>query len=76
MEPSFHAAGAYGSCQLFMEAARQAGTLDADAMRDVLLALETQTVFGSFAVDERGYQTANRGLFIQWQGRPQGHSLA
>jgi branched-chain amino acid transport system substrate-binding protein len=66
-EPSFHAAGAYGSCQLFMEAARRAGTLDADAMRDVLLALETQTVFGSFAVDERGYQTANRGLFIQWQ---------
>jgi branched-chain amino acid transport system substrate-binding protein len=66
-EPSFHAAGAYGSCQLFMEAARRAGTLDADAMRDVLLALETQTVFGSFAVDERGYQTANRGLFVQWQ---------
>jgi branched-chain amino acid transport system substrate-binding protein len=66
-EPSFHAAGAYGSCQLFMEAARRAGTLDAEAMRAVLLALETQTVFGRFAVDERGYQTANRGLFIQWQ---------
>jgi branched-chain amino acid transport system substrate-binding protein len=66
-EPSFHAAGAYGSCQLFMEAARSAGTLDADALRAALLALETQTVFGSFAVDERGYQTANRGLFIQWQ---------
>jgi branched-chain amino acid transport system substrate-binding protein len=67
VEPSFHAAGAYGSCQLFMEAARQAGSLDADAMRDALLALETQTVFGSYAVDGRGYQTANRGLFIQWQ---------
>ncbi|CAN5785142.1 amino acid ABC transporter substrate-binding protein [soil metagenome] len=66
-EPSFHAAGAYGSCQLFMEAARRAGTLDADALRDALLALEIQTIFGSFAVDERGYQTANRGLFIQWQ---------
>jgi branched-chain amino acid transport system substrate-binding protein len=67
MEPSFHAAGAYGSCQLFMEAARQAGTLDAEAMRDAVLAMRTQTVFGSFAVDERGYQIANRGLFIQWQ---------
>jgi branched-chain amino acid transport system substrate-binding protein len=66
-EPSFHAAGAYGSCQLFMEAARTAGSLDADALRDALLALETQTIFGTFAVDERGYQTANRGLFIQWQ---------
>ena len=65
--PSFHAAGAYGSCQLFMEAARQAGSLDAEVLRDVLLNLETQTIFGDFAVDERGYQTANQGLFVQWQ---------
>jgi branched-chain amino acid transport system substrate-binding protein len=65
--PSFHAAGAYGSCQLLMEAARRAGSLDADALRAQLLNLETRTVFGDFAVDERGYQTANRGLFVQWQ---------
>jgi branched-chain amino acid transport system substrate-binding protein len=67
MEPSFHAAGAYGSCQIFMEAIRRAGSLDAEALRSELLSLETRTVFGDFAVDERGYQTANRGLFIQWQ---------
>jgi branched-chain amino acid transport system substrate-binding protein len=65
--PSFHAAGAYGSCQLFMEAARRAGGLRSGALREALLGLEMQTVFGSFAVDGRGYQTANRGLFIQWQ---------
>lgn len=65
--PSFHAAGAYGSCQLFMEAARRAGSLDPDMLREQLLSLETQTVFSEFAVDERGYQTANRGLFVQWQ---------
>jgi branched-chain amino acid transport system substrate-binding protein len=65
--PSFHAAGAYGSCQLFAEAATRAGGLDADAMREVLLGLETRTVFGDFAVDERGYQVANRGLIVQWQ---------
>ncbi len=65
--PSFHAAGAYGSCQLFMEAARLAGSLDQDALREQLLAMEMQTVFGPYAVDERGYQTANQGLFIQWQ---------
>jgi len=65
--PSFHAAGAYGSCQLFVEAARQAGSLDSEALREVLLNLETQTIFGDFAVDERGYQTANQGLFVQWQ---------
>jgi len=66
-QPSFHAAGAYGSCQLFMEAIERAGTLDSDAIRDELLNLETTTIFSEFSVDERGYQTANRGLFIQWQ---------
>lgn len=65
--PSFHAAGAYGSCQLFMEAARQAGTLESEALRSALLELETTTVFGPYAVDERGYQVANQGVFIQWQ---------
>jgi branched-chain amino acid transport system substrate-binding protein len=65
--PSFHAAGAYGSCQLFVEAATRAGTLDPDAMRRELLGLRTRTLFGDFAVDERGYQVAHRGLFIQWQ---------
>jgi branched-chain amino acid transport system substrate-binding protein len=66
-DPSFHAAGAYGSCQLFMEAARRAGSLESDALRRALLELETTTVFGPYAVDERGYQVANRGVFIQWQ---------
>jgi branched-chain amino acid transport system substrate-binding protein len=65
--PSFHAAGAYGSCQLLMAAAERAGSLDAEALRRELLALETTTVFGDYAVDERGYQTAHRGVFIQWQ---------
>ncbi len=65
--PSFHAAGAYGSCQLFMEAARRADSLDSDALREALLALRTTTVFGPFEVDERGYQIANQGVFIQWQ---------
>ena len=67
MEPSFHAAGGYGSCQLFAEAAERAGSLDSDALREELLNIETTTVFGDYAVDERGYQTANDGLFIQWQ---------
>lgn len=67
MEPSFHAAGAYGSCQIFTEAVQRTGTLDSDVLREALLNLETQTVFGPYAVDDRGYQTANTGLFIQWQ---------
>lgn len=67
MDPSFHAAGAYGSCQLFAEAVSSAGTLDAGALRTTLLQLEMQTVFSHYAVDERGFQVANSGLFVQWQ---------
>lgn len=68
MAPSFHAAGAYGSCMIFAEAVEKSGSLDSDEIREVLLSLETQTIFGNYAVDERGYQIANSGLFIQWQG--------
>ena len=67
MEPSFHAAGAYGSCQLLEKAVEKAGRLNSDAIREELLKLETQTVFSDFAVDDRGYQIANTGVFIQWQ---------
>ncbi len=65
--PSFHAAGAYGSCQIFMEAARRVGSLDSEKLREQLLKLKTKTIFSDYAVDERGYQLANKGLFIQWQ---------
>jgi branched-chain amino acid transport system substrate-binding protein len=65
--PSFHAAGAYAGCQLFMQAARQAGSLDSEKLREQLLTLKTKTIFSDYAVDERGYQTANKGLFVQWQ---------
>ncbi len=65
--PSFHAAGAYGSCRLLAQAVEMVGTLDDTAVRDTLLGMETTTVFGPFAVDERGYQVANQGVMIQWQ---------
>jgi branched-chain amino acid transport system substrate-binding protein len=65
--PSFHAAGVYGSCQIFVEAARQAGSLDSEKLREQLLKRKIKTIFSDYAVDERGYQIANRGLFIQWQ---------
>jgi branched-chain amino acid transport system substrate-binding protein len=67
MAPSFHAAGAYGSCQLFAKAVEHTGSLESDKLRQALLELETTTVFGPYAVDERGYQVANQGLTIQWQ---------
>lgn len=65
--PSLHAAGAYAGCQLLMEAARRAGSMDSERVRDQLLKLKTTTIFGDYAVDDRGYQTANKGLLVQWQ---------
>jgi branched-chain amino acid transport system substrate-binding protein len=65
--PSFHAAGAYAACQLLMEAVRQAGSLDSEKLREQLLKFKTSTIFSDYAVDERGYQIANKGLFVQWQ---------
>jgi branched-chain amino acid transport system substrate-binding protein len=32
-----------------------------------LLKLRTKTVFGDFAVDERGYQLAHKAVTVQWQ---------
>lgn len=65
--PSANSAEAYASCQLFVDAVRRAGSLDSDRLREELLNLKTKTVFGDFAVDERGYQTAHRAVTIQWQ---------
>ncbi|WP_194755513.1 amino acid ABC transporter substrate-binding protein [Aliidiomarina indica] len=66
-EPSFHAAGAYGTCQIWTEAVRRANSLTADSVRRELLDMDIFTVFGRFRVDERGYQEANQGVIIQWQ---------
>jgi branched-chain amino acid transport system substrate-binding protein len=65
--PSFYAAASYAGCQLFADAVRRAGSLDADKIREALLQVKTQTVFGDFAVDERGYQIAHKTVTIQWQ---------
>jgi len=65
--PSANAAGAYAGCQLFLDAVRRAGTLESDPVRAEILKLKTKTVFGDFAVDERGFQTAHKAVTIQWQ---------
>ena len=65
--PSYHSAAAYAGCQLFVDAAGRAGSLEADKLRAELLKLRTRTVFGDYAVDDRGFQTGHRGVTIQWQ---------
>ncbi len=65
--PASTSASSYGGCQLFVDAVRRAGSLDSDLVRGEILKLKTKTVFGDFAVDERGYQINHKAITVQWQ---------
>ncbi len=65
--PALQAANAYAGCQLLSEAARRAGSVDSDRLREALLKLRTKTLLGDFAIDERGFQTAQKAVTTQWQ---------
>ena len=65
--PSLSSAAAYAGCQLFVDAVKRVDSLDADKLREALLKLKSQTVFGDFAVDERGFQVAHKAVTVQWQ---------
>lgn len=67
-DPSPLSAAAYASCQLLAEAARRAGSLDTEKVRAQLVKLRTRTVFGDYAVDERGFQVGHKMVTYQWQG--------
>jgi branched-chain amino acid transport system substrate-binding protein len=50
-----------------MEAVRRAGSLDGEKIRDAILKLEFNTVFGAFKVDQDGLQIAHKMVTFQWQ---------
>jgi branched-chain amino acid transport system substrate-binding protein len=66
-EPVYHAAAGYAGCQIYAEAVRRAGSLDAERVRAELLRMELRTAFGDFRVDADGYQVAHRMVLLQWQ---------
>jgi branched-chain amino acid transport system substrate-binding protein len=66
-ELSYHAAQGYGGCQVFLEAIRRAGSLDRHKLRETILKLELNTVFGAFKVDADGLQVAQTNVLFQWQ---------
>jgi branched-chain amino acid transport system substrate-binding protein len=66
-EPGDVAAGAYASCQVLAEAVRRAKTVDSYKVREQLVKLRTKTVFGDYAVDERGSQIGHKLVVAQWQ---------
>ena len=64
---SYHSAAGYGGCQVFMEAVRRAGSLDNERVRDAILTMDLNTVFGAFKVDREGVQIAHKTVTFQWQ---------
>jgi branched-chain amino acid transport system substrate-binding protein len=66
-DSSYHSAAGYGGCEVLVEAARRAGSLDGDKLRDAILKIDRNTVFGAFRVDRNGLQIAHKDLMFQWQ---------
>ena len=64
---SQHTAAGYGSCQLLTEAIKRTGSLDREKIRDAILKLDVNTVFGAFKVDPDGLQIAHKMVTVQWQ---------
>jgi branched-chain amino acid transport system substrate-binding protein len=64
---SYHTAAGYAGCQVLTEAVKRAGSLDRAKIRDAILKLDFNTVFGPFKVDPDGLQIAHKMLMLQWQ---------
>jgi branched-chain amino acid transport system substrate-binding protein len=64
---SYHTAAGYGGCQILMEAIRRVGSLDGGKIRDAILKMDLNTVYGGFKVDADGFQVAHKMVTIQWQ---------
>ncbi|HEV8439143.1 MAG TPA: amino acid ABC transporter substrate-binding protein [Methylomirabilota bacterium] len=63
---SLSAAG-YGGCQILVEATRRAGSLDSEKLREAILKMDHNTVFGGFRVDRNGAQIGHKRVMFQWQ---------
>ena len=64
---SFISAAGYGGCQILVEAVRRAASLDSGKLRDAILRMNHNTVFGAFRVDRDGVQIGHKFVLFQWQ---------
>jgi branched-chain amino acid transport system substrate-binding protein len=64
---SYHAAQGYAGCQVFVEAVRRAGSLEGMKVREAILKMDLNTVYGPFKVTPDGVQVAHQVLMFQWQ---------
>lgn len=69
--PDFRAAAAYAAGTVLAEAARRAGSVDAEKLRDALAKMEVETVLGVYRVDATGAQVGMKPAVVQIvKGRP------
>jgi branched-chain amino acid transport system substrate-binding protein len=66
-DSSYHSAAGYGGCEILVDAIRRAGSLDGDKLREAVLRIDRNTVFGRFKVDPDGVQIGHKMLTVQWQ---------
>jgi branched-chain amino acid transport system substrate-binding protein len=70
-EPSYHAAGGYVAGLLLQKAIEDAGSLDTQALKTALDALDLMTFFGGIKFDasaeSHGLQIGHSMVYIQWQ---------
>jgi branched-chain amino acid transport system substrate-binding protein len=64
---SYHSASGYGACQILVEAIKRAGSLEGEKLRDAILKMGLNTVYGEFKVDPDGFQIAHKMVTFQWQ---------
>jgi branched-chain amino acid transport system substrate-binding protein len=65
-EPGYHAAGSFAGMQLLGRAVEACECFDHQQIREELIDMETETVFGEFDVDENGAQVGKIGVMVQW----------
>jgi branched-chain amino acid transport system substrate-binding protein len=64
---SYHSAGGYAGCQILVEGIRRAGSLDSEKIREAILKMDYDTVYGGFKVDQDGFQVSHKMVMFQWQ---------
>jgi branched-chain amino acid transport system substrate-binding protein len=64
---SYHSAGGYGGCQVLVEAIKRAGSLDGEKIREAILKIDMNSVYGGFKVDADGFQVSHKMVMFQWQ---------
>ena len=60
-------AASYAGGQILLEAIKQAGSLDGKKVREAILKMDFNTIYGAFRVNRNGLQVAHKMMWFQWQ---------